>query len=120
MSQADAGRETGGEMQGAGEARGAQQQQVQQQTVRVDDADATPLYANFCRVSSTPEELILDLGLNPNPLGPGQTTVKVTQRIILNHYTAKRLLAALSMALQRHEQTFGVLETDIMKRIRTS
>jgi hypothetical protein len=35
----------------------------------------------------------------------------------MNFYTAKRMLAALSMSVQRHEQVFGVLETDIQKRI---
>ncbi len=91
--------------------------QQQQQQVKVNDGDVTASYANFCRVSSTPEELILDLGLNPQPLDPANTEVNVGQRIILNHYTAKRLLSALSMALQRHEQAFGVLETDIRKRV---
>ncbi|QGQ25978.1 DUF3467 domain-containing protein [Gimesia benthica] len=89
----------------------------QQQQVKVNDANVIASYANFCRVSSTPEELILDLGLNPQPLDPANTEINVGQRIILNHYTAKRLLSALSMALQRHEQAFGVLETDIRKRV---
>ena len=97
----------------------AQPQQVQM-TVKVDDSKVMACYANFCRVSSTPEELILDLGLNPNPYATGETTVCVSQRVILNHYTAKRLLNALSMALQRHEQAFGVLETDIRKRVRSN
>lgn len=91
--------------------------QPTQQQVQVDDSSVQACYANFCRVSSTPEELVLDMGLNPNPLQTG-STVKVSQRIILNHFTAKRLLAALSMALQRHEQAFGVLETDIRKRMK--
>lgn len=93
-------------------------QPAQQQTVTVDDKNVPASYANFCRVSSTPEELILDLGLNPNPFG-GDAVVNVSNRVILNHYTAKRLLSALSMALQRHEQAFGVLETDIRKRVKT-
>ena len=93
-------------------------QQQMQQTIKVDDSAVTAGYANFCRVSSTPEELILDLGLNPNPYAAGETTVNVSQRIIMNHYTSKRLLSALSMALQRHEQAFGVLETDVRRRVR--
>ena len=101
----------------AAAANAPQQQQVQQ-TLNVDDSAVIAGYANFCRVSSTPEELILDLGLNPNPYAQGNVTVKVTQRIIMNHYTAKRLLSALSMALQRHEQAFGVLETDVRRRVR--
>ncbi len=90
----------------------------QQQTLSVDDCDVTAGYANFCRVSSTPEELILDLGLNSNPYAPGDVTVTVSQRVIMNHFTAKRLQSALSMTLQRHEQAFGVLETDVRKRVR--
>ena len=98
------------------EARGNENQQIQE--VIVNDSNANAGYANFCRVSSTPEELILDLGLNPTPYATGKVEVRVTHRVILNHYTAKRLWSALSMALQRHEQAFGVLETDVRKRVR--
>lgn len=85
--------------------------------IEIDDSSALASYANFCRVSSTPEELILDLGLNAQPLNPNGEKVSISQRVILNHYTAKRLLSALSVALQRHEQAFGVLETDVRKRV---
>jgi hypothetical protein len=93
-------------------------EQAVQTKLDVDDSNALACYANFCRVSSTPEEMILDLGLNPQPMGIGEVTINVSQRIIMNHYTAKRLLSALSMALQRHEQAFGVLETDVRKRVK--
>ena len=89
-----------------------------QTTIHVDDSVCTAGYANFCRVSSTAEELILDLGLNPHPYATGEATVKVSQRIIMNHFTAKRLLGALATALQRHETAFGTVETDIRKRVR--
>jgi hypothetical protein len=84
----------------------------------VEPEGLTPVYANFCRVASTPEELVLDFGLNPHPFGGGSTPtpVKVAQRLVINYYTAKRTWAALGMALQRHEQAFGVIETDIAKR----
>jgi hypothetical protein len=116
--------QTGGEAtrgEGAGGAQsGGQAGGGQQATITIDDAAVQAHYANFCRVSSTPEELVLDLGLNPQPYATGPQTIRVSQRIILNHYTAKRLLSALSMALQRHEQAFGVLETDIRKRVRST
>ena len=92
--------------------------QRQQRTMEVDDAGIHTAYANFCRVSSTPEEFILDVGLNVNPIVPSQAAVKLSHRIIMNHFTAKRLLGALSMTLQQHEQSFGVLETDVRKRVR--
>ncbi len=91
--------------------------QIQQQ-ITINDSDVTAGYANFCRVSSTPEELILDLGLNPTPFASGEVTVNLAQRVIMNHITAKRMLGLLSATLQRHEQTFGVVETDVRRRVR--
>lgn len=90
------------------------------QTVKVDDADIIATYANFCRVSSTPEEVVLDTGMNPNPYATGETTIKVSQRLVLNHFTAKRLLGALSTAVQRHEKAFGQVETDVRRRLKSA
>ena len=89
-----------------------------QQQIQIDDTRATPLYSNFCRVTGTPEELIIDFGLNPQPFGVPTEPIAITQRIITNYFTAKRMLAALQMTLQRHEAVFGVLETDVQKRVR--
>ena len=98
----------------------AQRQQPQQQQVKVDDSHITASYANFCRVTGTPEELIVDFGLNPQPFGIPQEPVIVTQRIVTNYFTAKRMLHALQLTVQRHEATFGVLETDVQKRVMPS
>ena len=92
----------------------------QRAPVEIDDSKVMALYANFCRVTGTPEELIIDFGLNPQPFGVPTHPIPVTQRIITNFYTAKRMLHALQLTIQRHEATFGVLETDVQKRIRTS
>ena len=99
----------------------AQPQQEQQQQivqVQVDDKNVMALYANFCRVTGSPEELIIDFGLNPQPVGIPKDPIEVRQRIIVNYFTAKRLLAALNISVQRHEAVFGVLETDIQKRLK--
>lgn len=85
--------------------------------LELDDSGVEGLYANLCRVSSTPEEVILDLALNPNPMGAPSQPLHVSQRVILNHYTAKRLAALLTATVQRHEQAFGRLETDVRKRL---
>ena len=91
--------------------------QQQPQRVEVTDKHAISLYANFCRVTGTPEELILDFGLNAQPFGVPTEPVDVKQRIVVNYFTAKRMLQALHMSVQRHEQAFGVLETDVQKRV---
>lgn len=86
--------------------------------VQIDDSNTIASYANFCRVTGTPEELIIDFGLNPQPVGVPTQPIPVTQRIITNFFTAKRMLHALQLTVQRHEATFGVLETDVQKRVR--
>ncbi|MBN2578585.1 MAG: DUF3467 domain-containing protein [Pirellulales bacterium] len=93
----------------------AQPQRVQ---VEIDDSKVMATYANFCRVTGTPEELIIDFGLNPQPFGIPTHPIPVNQRIITNFFTAKRMLHALQLTIQRHEATFGVLETDVQKRVR--
>lgn len=97
-----------------------QQPQPQQVQIEVDDSRVAAAYANFCRVTGSPEELIVDFGLNPQPMGVPKSPIAVTQRIIINYFTAKRLLAALSMSVQRHEAVFGVLETDVQKRFKAN
>jgi len=89
----------------------------QRVAVQVDDSDALCTYANFCRVTGSPEELIVDFALNPQPMGVPTTPIQIKQRTVMNYFTAKRLLAALQMSVQRHEAVFGVLETDITKRV---
>ena len=66
----------------------------QQVQIEVDDSHVIASYANFCRVTGSPEELIVDFGLNPQPMGVPKNPIGVSQRIILNYFTAKRLLAA--------------------------
>src|SRR5215475_7748666 len=96
----------------------AEGQNVQQrQRIEVKDTNAVSSYANFCRVTGTPEELIVDFGLNPQPIGMPSEPVVITQRIVTNYYTAKRMLHALQLTIARHEEAFGVLETDIQKRL---
>src|SRR5438094_2471502 len=86
----------------------------------VDTTGMSAAYANFCRVTGTPEELVLDFGLNTQMSPVPAEPVKLTHRLVMNYYTAKRLLGALHMAVQQHENTYGVLETDITKRARQS
>ena len=85
--------------------------------LQVNDSGVNSAYANFCRVTGSPEELIIDFGLNPQPVGVPKDPIHVTQRVVVNFYTAKRLLAALQMSVARHESVFGVLETDVSKRV---
>lgn len=98
----------------------APEQKAKRADVIFDDSKTIACYANFCRVTGTPEELIIDFGLNNQPMGAPADSIPIAQRIIVNFFTAKRLLGALSMSVQRHEAAFGVLETDVNKRVQPS
>jgi hypothetical protein len=85
---------------------------------QINDSKAQAIYTNFCRVTGTPEELIIDFGLNSQPYGTPTEPIMITQRVITNYFTAKRLLQVLQMTLERHESAFGALETDVQRRVK--
>lgn len=87
------------------------------QPPKVNDAKLSTAYANFCRVTGTPEELIIDFGLNTQPLGANAAPVDATNRVVMNYFTAKRLLQAIGASVARHEAAFGALEVDFTKRV---
>lgn len=91
------------------------------QRLLVDDSVISSRYSNYARVTGTPEELIVDFGLNIDasqraPAGP-QAAVSIDRRIVMSFLTAKRLWSAVHMAVQRHEATFGPVETDVRRRL---
>jgi hypothetical protein len=89
----------------------------QQIRITLDDSQVQATYSNFCRVTGTPEEVIIDFSLNPNPFSQQDQKVKVDNRLVLNYYTAKRLYAALQQTIMRHEQAFGVIELNVRRRL---
>jgi hypothetical protein len=79
----------------------------------IDESELVVNYANFCHVTGTPEELVLDFGLIPHPTGLPTEPVPIGQRIITNYHMAKRLLYALQMTIERHENKFGTVKTSV-------
>ena len=72
------------------------------------------------------EEVVLDFGLNlNNPAAgsdPAQSDVlfQINTRVVLNFYSAKRLALTLGQHIRRHEEEYGELELDAVKRRRSS
>ena len=100
----------------------AREQTGQQQVrLRVDEREMSSIYANAFRTNGTAEEVMLDFGVNlvaPSAQQEGQPEIvfKVTNRVIMNYYSAKRLAITLSQLIRRHEDDFGELELDVAKR----
>ena len=100
----------------------AREQTGQQQVrLRVDERNMTTSYANAFRTNGTAEEVMMDFGLNLVTPGGAEKTqpeilFQVSERVILNYYSAKRLAITLSQLIRRHEEQFGELEMDVAKR----
>lgn len=96
-------------------------QQDRQVLVRVDDRKMSCSYANGFRSNTTPEEVILDFGLNlavpatgdlqggQKPETEGHILFQVDHRIVMNYYTAKRLAITLGQVVRLYEERFGEL-----------
>ena len=97
----------------------AAQQAGQQVQLRLDERQMQTTYANALRSNGTAEEVMLDFGLNtPAPVRRDKPEIvfQVTNRIIMNYYSAKRLAMTLTQIVRRHEEQFGELEMDVTKR----
>lgn len=82
-------------------------------TLHVREHDTKTAYANVCMLSSTAEEMVLNFGLSfPMPQNRERRSAEmlITNRVIMGLPAAKRLTIALSQAIQRYENTFGVIE----------
>ena len=83
-------------------------------TVRWDDADITNTYANVCNVSSSREEVVLVFGVNKAWEKSGnEVQVKLSNRIILSPFAAKRLSLLLENVLKQYEARFGTMDLGI-------
>ncbi|MBI3864683.1 MAG: DUF3467 domain-containing protein [Planctomycetia bacterium] len=83
----------------------------------VEPAKFPPIYTNFVHVAGAPEEIIFDFGLQVDPTGSPASSVKLSHRLVMSYYTAKRLAIALEACLARQEATFGQVETDVARRV---
>ncbi len=97
-----------------------QQTGAQQVQLRIDEHEMGTHYANAFRTNATAEEVMLDFGINlPNqaaqPEKP-EILFHISDRIVLNYYSAKRLAITLSQIIRRYEDQFGELELNVANR----
>lgn len=78
--------------------------------VKWDDSSMKSSYANVCNVTSTREEVVLLFGMHQAwQSGQKEVTVQLTDRIVLNPFAAKRLVALLGNVVNEYEKRFGAL-----------
>lgn len=82
-------------------------------TVRWDDSAMSTSYANVCNVSSTREEVTLLFGTNQSwHTGQEEVVIKLSDRLIVSPFAAKRLSLLLQNIVEQYEDRFGALSTD--------
>jgi len=97
------------------------QQAPQEIRVHLDERNLRSNYTNTFHVNATPEEVMIDFGLNlvsrvPGPTGQPEVISQSNERVIMNYYLAKRLAIMLGQVVRQFEEQFGQLELDPAKR----
>lgn len=95
-------------------AKGADQaaaEQGDQARITWDDSDMRSVYANATNVAAGREEIVLLFGMNQAwQAGQKEIRVRLSDRVILSPYAAKRLSLLLNNVLRGYENRFGALE----------
>jgi Protein of unknown function (DUF3467) len=86
---------------------------------QIDASKLQSTYANVCRIAQTPNEVIIDFGMNLNFFGTIiDEPLKLENRVILSHDAAKRLCLHLTATIQAFEAKYGPIELDVTKRLK--
>lgn len=75
-----------------------------------DDSDITSVYANIATATANREEFFLLFGTHQNwHIQPGDNTVnvKLSNRMVLSPFAAKRLALILNQSISAYETRFG-------------
>lgn len=83
-----------------------------------DDSSLRSSYANVVNVTCTQEEFTLLFGTNQtwNASQSGEVKVQLSDRLIVNPRTAKRLLLLLNNVVREYETRYGELKIELRSR----
>jgi hypothetical protein len=95
-------------------------QQQRQMQLRIDESHMTTSYANTIRTSTTPDEVVLDFGLNmpqhaPSADGSSVQSIMVfavNSRVVFNWAGAKRLAQTMSNLVRAYEEKHGEISLE--------
>lgn len=89
------------------------QQQIQ---LQIDESKMHTTYANTIRTSTTPDEVVMDFGMNlPMPQQAGQQQsmlFSVGSRVVMNWGGAKRLAISLAQVVRQFEERNGEIQVN--------
>ena len=86
---------------------------VEGMKIKWDDSAMKSAYANVCNVTSTREEVVLLFGMHEAwNRGQKEINIKLTDRIVVNPYAAKRLSMLLGAVVKEYETRFGAINIE--------
>ena len=93
--------------------QGAGLTQAEGMKIKWDDSNMRSGYANVCNVASTREEVVMLFGINQAwNRGQKEIAIKLTDRIVVNPFAAKRLSLLLAGVVKEYESRFGVINIE--------
>jgi len=97
------------------EKKGSKEAQPTERQIRVklhtDNLKSS--YANFCNVTSTREEVVVNFGINSDwDRSRGEIGIDLTNRLILSPFAAKRLHMMLTSLLEGYESRYGKINIE--------
>jgi len=78
--------------------------------IQVDDRGVEVESSDYWLISGTPEEVVFRFGSTKQ--SAAGDPIKITQRVSVNYYTAKRLLLALAQTIKRYEEALGSINVE--------
>ena len=80
--------------------------------IQIDDRGVNVESSDYWLITGTPEEVVLGFGNTKHNVGG---PIKITNKVNVSYYTAKRLLAAMAQTVKRYEEALGALDVGAAK-----
>jgi len=92
----------------------AEKEEQQQKGVRIqiDDRGVNVESSDYWLITGTPEEVLLRFGNTKHNVGG---PIKITDKVSISYYTAKRLLAAMIQTIKKYEEALGSIDVEAEK-----
>ncbi len=89
-----------------------EEQQQKGVKIQIDDRGVNVESSDYWLITGTPEEVLLRFGNTKHNVGG---PIKVTNKVSVSYYTAKRLLSAMVQTIKKYEEALGSIDVEAGK-----
>lgn len=84
------------------------------QRIQIDDRGVNVETSDYWLISGTPEEVMFRFGNTKHNVGG---PIKITNKVSVSYFTAKRLLAAMAQTVKKYEEALGSIDVGAADKI---